>query len=478
MRETEASGGIWDTVWGFFASVRLTIILLLSLAATSIIGTFIPQNKQPMEYLQAFGEFGFRLLAALDFFDMYRSWWFRLLIMMLVMNIVVCSIERLASLSKIIFVKVPSFKRSRFQKARNRATFDDKRRPETLKSLFLPVLERQFRFTRMEESDDGALCLFAEKGRWTRIGVYVVHLSIVVLLMGSLVGSMFGFEGFVNIPEKETVNTIFLRQSGKAYALPFSIRCDDFDVSFYDNGAPKEFRSSLTIIENGQTVLQKDIIVNDPLRYRGINLFQSSYGKMAPEDRHEHVEPPEEVELRITVKASGQTTTRKGAVGEQIELPDGLGTLKITGFQEAMQFGGQNLGPGLILEALTAEGKSEQILLPLHFPNFDKMRGGAFVITILGQKQRAFKPEEKAERYFTGLQVTKDPGVPIVYTGFIGMILGFVITFFMSHQMVCVELTTRGDLTRVAVAGIADRNKMGMERKTEQLTERLKSLEG
>ena len=99
MSKTEASGGIWDTLWGFFASVRLTILLLLSLAGTSIIGTLIPQNKQPMEYLQTFGEFGFRLLSALDFFVMYRSWWFRLLFMLLVVNIIVCAIERLASLS-------------------------------------------------------------------------------------------------------------------------------------------------------------------------------------------------------------------------------------------------------------------------------------------------------------------------------------------------------------------------------------------
>jgi cytochrome c biogenesis protein len=475
MRETEAPGGVWDTVWGFFASVRLTIILLLSLAATSIIGTFIPQNKQPVEYLQAFGEFGFRLLSALDFFDMYRAWWFRLLIMLLVLNIVVCSIERLASIGKIIFVRKPTFRRSRFQKARHRVTFDDERRPEALKDLCLPVLQRKFGYTQLEETDDG-IWLFAEKWRWSRIGVYIVHLSIVVLLIGSLMGSIFGFEGFVNIPENETVDTIFLRQTGRSYKLPFAIRCDDFDVSFYANGAPKEFRSSLTILEGGQPALQKDIIVNDPLRYRGINLFQSSYGKLAADDRHDHVEAPEEVELRITVKATGDSFSHKAAIGEQFDLPEGLGALKIAGFQEALQFGGQNLGPGLILEVLAADGKKEQVLLPLHFPNFDKMRGGAFLITVLGQKQRAFKPGEKAERYYTGLQVTKDPGVPVVYTGFVGMIIGFIITFFMSHQTVCVELTMRGGRTQVAVVGIADRNKMGMERKTEQLTERLKSL--
>ena len=474
MGNSEASESIWDTIWGFFASVRLTIILLLSLAATSIVGTLIPQNKQPMEYLQAFGEFGFRLLSALDFFDMYRSWWFRLLIILLVVNIIVCSIERLATISKILFVKSPKFKRSRYQKAKHRVTFQDDRNPEDLQSIYLSVLNRKFSHVQVQQDGEGAY-LFAEKWRWTRIGVYVVHLSIVVLLIGSLIGSIFGFEGFVNIPENETVDSIFLRQTGQSYPLPFAIRCDDFDVSFYENGAPKEFRSSLTILENNQPVLQKDIIVNDPLRYRGINLFQSSYGKMGPGEGHDHSEPPAEVELRITETKTGRSFTQKVTVDGQFDLPDGLGKVTITGFQESMQFGGQDLGPGLMVEVLSPEGKIEKILLPLHFPNFDKMRQGALLFTILGQKQRAFKPEEKAERYYTGLQVTQDPGVPVVYTGFVGMILGFIITFFMSHQTVCVALTTtkRGQ-TQVAVSGIANRNKLGMERKTQHLADFLR----
>ena len=66
--------------------MKMAIVILLSLAVTSIIGTVIPQNKNPTEYLQAFGEFLYRLFDVFDFFDMYGSWWFQLLIILLTIN--------------------------------------------------------------------------------------------------------------------------------------------------------------------------------------------------------------------------------------------------------------------------------------------------------------------------------------------------------------------------------------------------------
>ena len=65
-----------------------------------------------------------------------------------------------------------------------------------------------------------------------------------------------------------------------AIMLPFQIRCDDFEASFYDTGAPKEYRSDLTIIDKGQEVLKQSIRVNDPLSYQGVTFYQASYGAM------------------------------------------------------------------------------------------------------------------------------------------------------------------------------------------------------
>ena len=94
-----------NPLWAFFASVQLALFLLFVLAGTSILGTVVPQNKSPDEYLHAFGAFKYQLLSVLGIFDMYHSWWFQGFLMLLTVNIVVCSIERLSKTWKIIFPK-------------------------------------------------------------------------------------------------------------------------------------------------------------------------------------------------------------------------------------------------------------------------------------------------------------------------------------------------------------------------------------
>ena len=143
----------------------------------------------------------------------------------------------------------------------------------------------------------------------------MVHLSIVIVLSGAIVGSFFGFDGFVNIPEGGSANRIQLRNSKDMRPLGFEVRCDDFDVSFYDTGAPKEFRSNLKIIENGKKVFEKDIVVNDPLRYKGINFFQSSYGSM----------PPKNLDLSFEAKDASRKIRHKLSIGQSVDLPDGAG---------------------------------------------------------------------------------------------------------------------------------------------------------
>jgi cytochrome c biogenesis protein len=333
----------------------------------------------------------------------------------------------------------------------------------------------------VEEAEGDGFRLLAERRRWTRLGVYVVHASVVILLAGGLVGSMLGFEGYVNIPEGETVDTIRLRNTDRTMRLPFAIRCDDFEVRFYPSGAPDEFRSSLTLLRGGRTLVQKDIIVNDPLRYEGINIFQSSYGPMQPEPSVFSGPSPEEATLRFTSRDSGMAYERNLAMGETLELPEGGGTFTLEAYRPQASFMGQNVGAALVGRIAPPEGASTEVLLPLRFANFDKMRRGRMVISVVKVSPepdpgQAARPMEK--RYFTGLQVTYDPGVWIVYAGFVLMIAGCFVTFFLSHQQLVVEVRPHRQGSRVAVFGQAHRNPIGYKRRIEAVTEKLASMAG
>jgi len=460
MTKSSNSGGLTDIFWEFFSSVKLSVFILLSLAVTSIIGTVIPQNENPMLYLRQYGETLFPLFKAFDLFDMYHSWWFRFLLCMLTANIIVCSINRLSATWKIIFPKTPKFTINRFRKMKNRQEWTSNSAPETLKDIYAPYLTRRFKTFLVEPTETGYL-LFAEKGRWTRLGVYVVHLSIIFLVIGGLIGSIFGFDGYVNIPEKESVTSIFLQSSNEKKELGFEIRCNDFNLSFYDsdmpqkNRMPKEYRSSLSIIKDNKEVIKKDIIVNDPLRYAGINIFQSSYGQT----------PGNQLKITFTERSSGLVYEKQARMGESIDMPGNKSKLRIEDFKNHFPYMGVTIDKVYLCVLIPDTGKPEHIMIPAN-SRFDAMRNGEFIIAIANAD---FK-------YYTGLQVTKDPGVPIVYMGFIFMIIGCYITFFMFHKKICVELTRDGGKTNVMVSGISGKNRPGMQTVTRRLANHLKRI--
>jgi cytochrome c biogenesis protein len=461
-----------NPLWKFFCSVKLTVILLLSLAFTSVIGTVIPQNESPDAYLQAYGAFRYQLLSALGIFDMYHSWWFQGLLLLLTVNIVVCSIDRLRGSWKVIFNRNPRVNPQRFAKRSDARSFTDKRAVDELVKVYEPVIARRFGYCRVTRANGGA-AIYGEKGRLSRLGVYIVHLSVIFLLVGGLVGSFFGFEGFVNIPEGEATDTIRLRNTGAIHRLDFQIRCDDFNLELYENGAPKEYRSSLSIVEGGRAVKQKDIVVNDPIRYRGINIFQSSYGKLPPEHMARKKTlpsgPDETYTLSFTSRSSGMQYTQKAKVGEPVEIPEGLGRFVIIAYEPAASFRGMDVGEALKGILTPPEGEPVEVLLPLKFGNFDKMRGGEIIIAVENQDREKFTTQPSETRYYTGLQVTRDPGVWLVYSGFILMIAGCFVTFYLSHQQVCLVIEPLRQSSRVILAGIANRNKLAMKNSIEKM---------
>jgi cytochrome c biogenesis protein len=461
-----------DSWWRFLASIKLTVVLLLFLAALSIIGTVIPQNISAQEYLRLFGIFRTQLILLLDIDNMYQSWWFQALLVMLVINIVVCSIDRLQDIWKTIFVKNPQFNLQAFRNRKSRREFQVERDAGELEEPFRRLVAKSFRYTQMVPVETG-FAITAEKGRWTRLGVYAVHLSVIVMLVGGLIGSRFGFEGYVPIPEGESADTIQLHSTGLRKQLPFTIRNDAFTLEFYEGTRrPKAYRSDLTILENGQAVQQKQIAVNSPLYHQRIGIFQSSYGRI--DDRGPTVAPmaeaPDEIELIFRSAESGMIYTRTAHLGQPIDIPERLGTLVLERYEPDADFRGMDLGPTFFGTLTAVEGDALTVTLPYNFPRFDTMRGGSVIISVSNSNVGA---ASRQERYYTGLQVSYDPGVHVVYAGFVLMIVGCWVAFFMSHKRVVVEVTAMGKQSHVMVSGTANKNKMGFEDDLRKIIEQL-----
>ncbi len=446
-----------DLIWQFFCSVKLTIYTLLLLATTSIVGTIILQNGDPRQYVQEYGEGFYNLIKIFNIDDMYHAWWFLALIVILCINIVVCSIERLSTTWKVIFPKKIKFNPDRFRKLKNRQLFPMENDVHSLSTTCEKFLSKCVGKVIKEQTASGVV-LYAEKGRWTRIGVYIVHSSILLLLVGALIGSLFGFKANMNIDEGVTSNTAFNTKLKLPIHLGFSIRCDDFEVKFYDTGAPEDFRSTLTIIENGKESFTKDIRVNHPLRYKGINVFQSSYGQARSSQ-------PDSITLGILQKNTGLETTHSLKIGQQVQLPDDNGVFRLDKFETHFNFKKNDLGQAFVGTLTNKEGDSLIIGLPLRFPTFDKMRKGAFAFSVAALNQK----------YYTGLQVTKDPGIWFVYTGFILMIIGCWITFFMSHQSYLIEIIKKQDSeSDIYISGTTNRNTQSLKLKVNSMANKLK----
>ena len=426
-----------NSIWDFFCSLKLTMFLLISLALISIIGTVIPQGIPPQEYISQISPAKLKLYKALGFFDMYHSWWFIMLLYLLTINLIACSIKRLPAIWKLITEPVTIFSAGLERSLGNLATIKVSAEPAELQGRIAAFLKDEFAAPVVTEID-GAWHLFAQKTPWCRLSVYLVHLSVIIIFIGAMIGSLFGYKGFVNIVEGESVSKVMLR-SEKEIDLGFSLRLEQFTVANYPNGAPKEFKSILTVLENGQPVpdyTNARVIVNDPLTYKGITFYQSSYGNAG---NYYFTVSDVKGTNPVSLVVAGQSS---------VNLPDGSSMHVLEETDDVAQFTPELSGPAAQVEIHTADGKAESFVVYANHPELNlqhaQQHGAGPVIHYKGAEKRMY----------TGLQVAKDPGVEIVWLGCLVMMLGIYVAFFMSHRRIWVRIQDGA----VTVGGNASKN--------------------
>ncbi len=424
-----------DRLWDFFCSLKLAIVTLILLALTSIIGTVIEQNLPAQEYLQKYGmsQSTYKTLDALQFFDMYHSWWFLSLMGLFAVNLICCSIKRLPRIIKTVRNPVLVADDGLFRTFSNKDEIVTAGSVASVRDKLVALLGKKFASPVVTEQD-GKVYLFAQKGAYSRFGVYVTHSSILIIFLGAMIGNVWGYKAYVNIVEGQSVKQVFARAGQQPIPLDFEVRCDNFEVVFYEGGRPKEFSSDLVVLENGQEVLKKTIEVNDPLSYKGLTFYQSSYGPAG--------DPV--YQFRVKNRATGETADVMGQQGRPLPLPGG-GALIPMGYADSYQ----NFGPAAQVSIAAGDNKrGTPFIVFQNYPQFDEKRDGAFAVTLLGAQQS----------YYTGLQVAKDPGVWVVWLGCLLMVLGSCGAFFLSHRRLWVSIQPLEKGVGVKLGGAAHRN--------------------
>ena len=441
-----------DRVWEFFTSVRLAIVTLIIIAVASIFGTVVEQNQPPEKYHQVYEDWAYALMDRISLFDMYHSWWFLLLLVLFTVNLTCCTLDRFPKVLKIV---------------RNPRTKLDENLEKTLSlsdrwkkkgaladwtAKYVEGLSSAFAKPRVTE-EGGEVHLYAETGVASRFGVYVTHLSIIIIFLGAILGNLLGFKGYVNIPEGESVSQVPVRGGARVQDLGFTVLCNSFRVETYPSGQPKAYISDLSILEGGREVLRKkDVVVNDPLQYKGIWFYQSSYGQAGG------------ARARLTVARPD------GTPAGTLSLPPGE-PVKIEGYGivRGMNYDQNHEGHGPALQVSVEKPGQPQATFWLFQGRGDLDR--------LRKDSLSFSFEGLNAKLYTGLQVAKDPGVNIVWVGCALMVIGIIMAFFLSHQRVWVRLAQGQDgRVEVVLAGSASRNRLAFEKKFERIQTGVKAV--
>lgn len=432
------------------ASLKLTVFIFLALAVGSIIGTLLPQGLSQQDLLDHYGPNLYRWINFFRLDDLYHSGWFRFLMILLCVNLVACSLHRFPKTLKLVRHRDRQLNPEKLEKFNFSAQFQTGLPWDEIKPRLEAVIRQEFAPVQ-PLSFSGIYGGMAEKGRWSPLMVYVVHLSVIIILLGALVGSIFGFKGVMNIHEGEASGKVVSFSEQRFIDLPFQVRCDDFEASFYEEtGAPKDYRSDLTILKDGKEVLKRSIRVNDPMTYQGITFYQSSYGSSL-----------ESAVVEFQDTQSGKSNQVTLSLNETQTIPGTEDDVRIFQYQQNFSQFGRALAIGVLREGKEPTGS----WILADKPDFHGNKIENYRVKIVSLK----------ESEYTGLQVKKDQGVWIVWLGFIAMIIGIGAAFYSTHRKIWVWAEEANPSVEIRIAGRTNKNSLAFEREFNHLCEHLQN---
>lgn len=440
------TNSIWEQLRALFrrfvriiADLRLAILLLLAIALFSVSGTVIEQGES-IDFYRAnypedpalFGFLSWKVILAVGLNHVYSTWWFLALLIVFGSSLTACTFTR----------QFPALKAARnwqfyqqprqFEKLALSAELD----AGSLNSL-LPLLQQKG--YKVFAEDDA---LYARKGIIGRIGPIVVHAAMLIILAGAIWGTFTGFFAQEMVPSGDTfqIKNIFEAGPLASPKIPkdWAVRVNRFWIDYTPEGNVDQFYSDLSVIDDrGQELKRKTIFVNEPLRYRGVTLYQTSWGiagvKVQLNNSPIFRLPMALLDTQGEGKLWGTWIPTKPDLSEGVSLlaRDLQGTMLVYGVD------------GKLLTAIRPGMPTEVNGITLK------------IIELIGS---------------TGLQIKADPGIPIVYTGFSLLMLGVMMSYVSHSQIWALQ---KGD--RFYVGGKTNRAQVSFEREIVGILDRLKT---
>lgn len=419
------------------ASLKTALVLMTLTGLTALCGTVIPQNAPVESVTNAvrpfFGggaESAAETIVALGLTNYYRSPVFLTLLVLFALNLTLCTLRALPQVNRSL--KAGGVPEENPAEGSQSITLSGSL--EEVKTQILAVTKK-VGYSR--NSGNGSV-LFFDKGRVTRYGFIVLHIGILVVLAGGLVGLVFGFKGTVSLLEGKEETTIVSAVDHTDIDLGFSILNRDFTVDFYPGtDSPRAYRSILTIRDGGMDVVTQTVDVNVPLTYNGVTFYQSSYGFL----------PNRDVKFRfLLTPKGGEEAALEVPFGEDFPVPGTSLTARVADFSPALAlnddkqlytYAEQMMNPAALIEVYDNGTPSYRAWVLSRVPETWTLPDMDLVFVDAWGVQ------------YSGLSVRKDPGVPLVYTGFAILVLGTFLSFLWTHSRLTIWLVQDGKNVQV-----------------------------
>ncbi|MES2041710.1 MAG: cytochrome c biogenesis protein ResB [Pseudomonadota bacterium] len=332
------------------SSMRFAISLLTLIAVAAVIGTVLKQNEPMPNYVNQFGPFWFEIFDKLGLYAVYSAWWFLLIMAFLVTSTSLCVIRNAPKMLKDMRSWRDTVREQSLRNFHHRSEWHSgNSRTKVTEQILAHLARVGYRFKLVEK--EGATLIAAKQGAANKWGYIFAHSAIVIILVGGMLDSDLSirfqqwfmgkvpfegsgviakipaqhrlsphtptFRGNTMIPEGASSSTAILPQATGVLVqdLPFTIKLKKFTIDFYSTGMPKLFASDVEVTdhETGKS-FASTIKVNEPLIYKGIAVYQSSFedGGSRLQIKAYPMLGPDVSTLAMTGEVGGSTALKPG----------------------------------------------------------------------------------------------------------------------------------------------------------------------